>query len=424
MNNKIKEKLLKYEVILKNTGWLSLIKIGQLIMPFVALPYIIKTVGTEHYGQVVFIQTIIGYFALVVNFGLDTTAVKDVSINRDSKEELSQIVSSVLGIKSILLTLAFICFSLAVFTIPIFTEFRLLAIFAFMTCVGDVLFPSWFYQGIEKMKYLTYIRFISIIFYTVTIFLFIKGVNDYIYIAILQSTTNILSGVVALFFLIKLEKISLVIPSWSRMWLDFKTSVPFFLSNVSASASSGISKLISGAFFSMHLVTVFDIAQKISLLAITPMGMLNQAIYPHISKTRDKLFAQRFLIINILLSLAVAIFIIIFAPYLIELVSNSRIEEAVIILRVLALYTFTGGIATYVGAPVLVSFGHPKPFTYSVILSFVCLMILYFIMFITNNVYYLYFAYVLVIAESIILLYRLYYCFKLKIFTTPWRKMN
>lgn len=70
-------------LILQNTGYLSVIEVIRLAMPFVALPYIIRTVGAENYGTAVFAQTIISYFSILINWGLDVSAVKDVSVHRN-----------------------------------------------------------------------------------------------------------------------------------------------------------------------------------------------------------------------------------------------------------------------------------------------------------------------------------------------------
>ena len=38
-------------------------------MPFIALPYVLKTIGASNYGLAVFAQTIISYFSIFINFG-------------------------------------------------------------------------------------------------------------------------------------------------------------------------------------------------------------------------------------------------------------------------------------------------------------------------------------------------------------------
>lgn len=53
-------------------------------MPFIALPYIITTIGATNYGIIIFSQTIVSYFSIVINWGLDVTSVREVSLNRGS----------------------------------------------------------------------------------------------------------------------------------------------------------------------------------------------------------------------------------------------------------------------------------------------------------------------------------------------------
>ena len=120
----------KYKVIVHNTTYLSVLEILKMVMPFVALPYLISTVGADKYGLVVFAQAIISYFIIFINFGLDVSAVKNVSINRSDNEKLSEVVSSVLIIKAFLFILSFLalgvlllCFIFIVFFILPFRNF-------------------------------------------------------------------------------------------------------------------------------------------------------------------------------------------------------------------------------------------------------------------------------------------------------------
>ena len=193
--------------IIQNTGYLSVIELFRLLIPFVALPYIIKTVGVTNYGVIAFAQTIISYFQIYINWGLDVSAVRDAAIVRDSKVDLGKILTSVLGIKFIHLLVSALALCCASLFIPYLRENGLLFTFCFLTCFTEVLFPVWFYQGIEKMHYLVLIRFISLLFYAVSIFIFIKESGDFVYVPLLQSIGNILAGLVSLFLLQGVEKL-------------------------------------------------------------------------------------------------------------------------------------------------------------------------------------------------------------------------
>ncbi|WP_297676950.1 oligosaccharide flippase family protein [uncultured Bacteroides sp.] len=404
--------------LVQNTGYLSVIEIFRLLMPFIALPYIIKTVGVTHYGSIVFAQAIISYFQIFINWGLDVSAVKDVSVARNDRKELDKIVSIVLSIKSIhLLLSAFLLFASSFF-IPYVHENIWLLLCCFLLCFTDVLFPIWFYQGIEKMKYLALIRFISIFFYTISIFIFIRQADDYIYVPLLQSLGSILSGIVSMFLLLRVEKIRLHRVRKVEIVQTFKDSTPFFISRVSVVLNNSIAKIISGIFLTMDMVAAFDLAQKITSIALVPIQMVNQAVYPHIARTLNKVFARKMLMINIFASLLIAIAVFILAPYAIYYFSKGEVEEAVVLTRILCIWVFFGGIVVYLGSPVLVSFGHPQPFNNSILAGTFVLLCSYLLLYILGglgNIYY--FAYALCLSEFVMFSYRFFYCIKYELFS-------
>ena len=381
----------KYKVIVHNTTYLSVLEILKMVMPFVALPYLISTVGADKYGLVVFAQAIISYFIIFINFGLDVSAVKNVSINRSDNEKLSEVVSSVLIIKAFLFLLSF------------------------LSCLSEILFPVWFYQGVEKMKYITLIRFTSIFFYTVTVFIFIKNESDYLLIPLLQSLGWLLSGVISFFMLIRVEKISLFVPTIESIRRYFKESVPFFVSRVSVVINASMAKTICGIFFSMHEVAVFDLAQKIAMTALVPLQMLNQALFPHIAKTLDRKFVNKCFRLILLATGCIIVIVYILAPFAVFVLSDGKLPESVDILHVFSLFIFSGGITSFTGSPVLVSFGYSKPFNRSVVLSTFVLIVIYMVLYFTNSFSIINFALALGFAEFVIAIYRLYYCNRYKL---------
>ncbi len=413
--------LKNYKTIIQNTGYLSIVELLRLVMPFIALPYIIATVGTGNYGLAVFSQTIISYFIVFINFGLDVSAVKDVSIHRHNKSELNKIVSSVLLIKSGLFVISFLVLLCGLWVIPFLKIHKTLFLFAFLTCFSELLFPVWYYQGIEKMKYLTLIRVLSVLFYTVSVFLFVHLPQHYIRVVLLQSLGNVLAGGISLYLLLSVEKIKFVIPDSVFLKRTFTDSVSFFFSRLSVVLNGALAKTFSGIFFSMNAVAAFDLAQKIANIALVPAQMMNQAVYPHLAKTQDRRFASQFLKINALVACAVALSMYLLAPFAVTFFAKGQLSESITLTRILSLWTFTASLTTYLGSPVLVSFGYPKPFNRSVILSTLVLFLVYGILYFANLFTIYNFAFALFFAELVILIYRGYFGLHYNIFTYDGR---
>ena len=398
--------------IVQNTGYLTIIECVHLILPFVALPYIIHTIGMDRYGMVVFAQTVILYFNIVINFGLNISSVKEVAILRDNKEELNNLVTSVLTIKAILFLLSFVVLILSIVFVPILYENKTLLLYSFLFCLSEVLFPVWYFQGVEKMKYITFVKSSSILLYTISVFVFVHTKSDYEYVPLLQSLSFAFTGLIAFICLIKVEGVKLSIPPLNQLISVFKNAVPFFFSRVSVVFNANLAKLVSGLFLSMESVAAFDIAQKLCQFVMIPVEMLNQATYPHISRTRNKLFITKYLCFSALLGLSLSVVLFFVAPLLISFFTNENVAEATTILRVLCLFTFSDTITIGLGACTLIAFGFPKPFNESVIcstffLSFIYFLIYFFELFSTSS-----FAFALFLTSLFVLLYRLYFCIK------------
>lgn len=411
-----------YKTIIKNTGYLSIIEGIRLLTPFIALPYIIRTIGAEKYGIVVFVQAIMQYFIILINFGLNISAVKDVAFSRNNPQRLNQIVSAVFQIKLLLFLIATILLIVGILLIPFWQENRSIFYFSFLLCLSEVLFPAWFFQGIEKMKYITFIRTSSILFYVVTVFIFIRSVNDYKLVPLLQSLGSVLAAFIACYLMVSKEKIVFVRLEWEELRKIFRESLPFFISRVSNVLNLNMAKTVSGIFFTMEGVAAFDLAQRIAQFSLIPIQMLNQAVYPHIARTLNRNFVTRFFYIDVVLAFLVAGSIYLLAPICISYFAGDSMPEAINLLRLLTLFIFCGYITTYIGTPVLVSFGHPKIFNLSVILSTIALLLFYVILYIGNWFTLQKFALTLFGAEATILFYRLYYCYHFNIFL--WNKRN
>lgn len=407
--------LSNYKIIIKNTGYLSVLEILKLIMPFIALPYIIRTVGGEKYGLIIFVQTIISYFSVFINFGLDISAVKDVAIFKKSKKQLSVLVSSVLSLKFLLWFISLLFIGLGFLLFPALRTNYILVIFSFLSCFADVLFPIWYFQGIEKMKYITLIRFTSILFYTVSIFIFIRTADDYVYVPLLQSLGALFSGFLSIYILLRVHSIRFRFVPLAHLKRYFIEAIPFFVSRLSLIINSGIAKIICGIFFTMESVAAFDLAQKIATTAMIPLQMVNQSIYPHLARTKDRILAKNGFFFITICSLLLSLFVYIIAPLAIRFFAGNELMEAVPLLRILCFYIFFSGVSLYLGTPLLVAFGYPKPFNLSVILSTIILMICYYLMYVLNVLTVSNFAYAMGITELFIVLYRISYCYNNKI---------
>ncbi len=412
----LKKTIKNNRVIIKNTFFLSILQVVNILTPLIALPYILSTIGADNWGSIAFAYSVTAYFTIIINYGLDVSAVKDVACARNNPQALSRIVSSVLCIKSILFLISFILYTILIFAVPSFRNNWILFYIIFCGSVYDVIFPVWYFQGVEKMANITVVRTFAVLFYLSLLFFVVRRESDYLFVPLLQVGGTVLAAIMGFLLLTLREKIVLRFPGSKYMWGIFKESTPFFLSRVSVVVNGNIATTVSGIFLGMTEVAAFDLGKKIISFALVPVQMLLQAVYPHNASKQDGDFARRFfyLLMGIVVVVALAVHFLI--PYGVYYFAKDTLPEAVTIARILILYLIFGSVAIYLGSPTLVAFGYPKPFNNSVYISTVVLLVCYLFFYIFNVITLYNLAVALIISEAVIVAYRFYYCRKYKLF--------
>ncbi|MBR2358209.1 MAG: oligosaccharide flippase family protein, partial [Lentisphaeria bacterium] len=90
----LKDLFEQYKTIIKNSFFLSIVYGIRLLLPFIAMPYIIRVCGAENYGKIILAQTVACYFSAFVNWGLPTILPKEIADNVHSVKKLSAITTA------------------------------------------------------------------------------------------------------------------------------------------------------------------------------------------------------------------------------------------------------------------------------------------------------------------------------------------
>ena len=364
MFNKIKSNsiYLNNRKIIENFSFLSLIQIVSLVSPLVTYPYLIKVVGLELYGTVVFAQAVVSYLSLLVNFGYNTTGPKEVSILKGSIDKLSEFVSSVFIVKTVLWMITFISFMFVISFFDFFNQYFLLYFFTFFITVGDVLFPIWFFQGIEKMKYITYINIFVKLIFVVSIFVFIKGKEDYILIPVINAVGAIVSGIISVYIVFRKEGVFFIKVKYANIKKSFHESSILFASSISISIYLSLNKLIVGTFLGMKDVAIYDLAEKVVSLIKTPVLMFSQAVFPKISREKSIRFINKsmgFTLVGIFILYSL---LFLFSDQIVYFFLHTHNHIAVNVIRIYGLSMFFLGINMFLGGLRLIPFGYNKQY--------------------------------------------------------------
>ena len=393
------------KTLFANFTYLSILEIIGLLLPLISYPYVIRTVGADNYGVVVFCQAIIAYVVIIINFGYNVSATRKISENRTNVFKIREIYSSIVYQKLLIFA---ICLVSGLFVLIFLKYDYSVILLGFIgLCIQEVFFPTWLFQGLERMKFITIITFVAKCSCLILIFLLVHDKKDYACIPVLYSIGGFFTSVLSVIILKKKFDIYFVKVSKYRMKEDFLESLPFFTSRLSAIVMERGNVLVIGTFFSYDMVAIYDLCAKIVSILKTPFSLVAQVIYPNVAKSKNMLLVKKSIKIVLLFGAFVCLFVYLFAPNIILLLSDTSMLGAVSILKIMVLYVPIVGISYLFGASVLVVKGYSREYNLSVVYSVLLyiLMLLSFISFSKVNLYTMALAFVA--PELFVALYRI-----------------
>ena len=274
--------------IFNNFISLSVVQGLSIFFPLIIFPYLLQILGVEGFGVFTLIQTVIMYADLLVSFGFGLTATKHIAKNISDKEKTNNIITSVYFIKIILFLIPLILFLIAALFIPYLRNHFVLILISCMYVLGNLLFPDWYFQGIQKMRNITIVAFVSKCISLLLIILFVKHRTDVGYAIMAISVGNFIAGLVGFFILIKSISIKIKLAPRRYILSFFKESGYVFSSIILVPLYSSVNIFILRAFTNPLMVGYYAIAEKIFSAVSMLTSIANRTFYPHLSQLYSK----------------------------------------------------------------------------------------------------------------------------------------
>jgi PST family polysaccharide transporter len=363
------KKFKSYDNLIKNFTSLSILQIANYLFPLIVLPYVVRVLGPAKFGLINFAAAFIAYFGLICDYGFSLSGTKAVSIIRDSKSELSKIFSSIITIKVILFCVAFVVLLAFISFIPLFKKDWELYLISYGIVLGNVLFPMWFFQGIEQMKYITLIQVFIRSIATVLIFLLIKEEADYILLVVLYSSTQILIGVIGIITAVTKFQLKLSLQPFNILKSHLISGWNIFLSMVSINLYTTSNTFILGLFASEATVGYYAAADKIRIAFQGLQSVMSQSVFPYVnklakeSKARLLSFNKQLLKLEGVVSLIVSIILFAFAHQLSDLILGPEFSLSGKVLRILSILPFLISLNNVFGIHTMIPLGFEKSFS-------------------------------------------------------------
>lgn len=276
------------KTLASNFIYLSLLKGVSFLFPLITLPYLTRVLGADLFGAIAFATSIMVIVETITDWGFNFTATRDVAVNREDKEKVSDIYSQVLYARVLLTVICFFGLLIGVMAIPSFHESKTLILITFLYIPGNILFPQWLFQAYEKMRYITLLTLFAKCVFTVLVFIVIKDKSDYIYEPLLTAGGFFASGIIAQYIIFKSFKIKLRVPKLKEIFERLKNSNDMFITLLLPNLYTNFSTIILKVYCGDFATGVYNGGQKFQSIIDQLTNILSRTFFPFLARNKDK----------------------------------------------------------------------------------------------------------------------------------------
>lgn len=322
------------KTVFANFGYLSLLQIAGYVFPLITMPYLARVIGADGFGKIAFASAIVVWIQTISDWGFNLTATRDVAQNRNNKEKVSRIFSNVFWARCILTILSGIILLLVVLAVPYLRKNADIIFVTFLLIPGYILFPDWFFQAIERMKYTTIFNLLIKLIFTISVFIFIHKREDYLIQPLLTAIGYLLCGIGALYLIFKRWGYYLYKPQWTEILETVRSSTDVFINNLMPNLYNSFSVMLLGFFGGSTANGLYDGGNKFPTIFYNFQSVLSRAFYPFLSRRPDKhsLYAK----LNVGSALIGALLLIVVSPWVIKIMLGDEFENSVIVMQILS----------------------------------------------------------------------------------------
>jgi len=355
--------------VARNAASLYLIQFANYIVPLIMVPYLVRVLGPAGYGAVAFAQGFINYLMLFVEYGFDWSATRKISVQRENLEAVNHTALHVWAAKGLLALAGFVVLLALTALVPKLGEVRLLLLALYGMVLGNVLFPTWLFQGMERMVAISVINLGMKVAVLVGVFALVHQPEDAWVYAALMGSGFLLAGVAGMIVAVRMFGLRPGAISWSGLGETLREGWVLFFSKASVSLYTAGNAFILGLLTNHVVVGYYSAAEKIVKAIQGLLWPLSQAAYPRFSKLAVESkenalrWGRRMLIVMGGIGMVLSMIVFLTAPLLVYTLLGDQYVASIKVMRIIALLPFLIGLSNVLGIQLMIPFGMDRVFT-------------------------------------------------------------
>lgn len=268
---------IKKNKFLQNVGWMYGIKAVNYIFPLLLIPYLVRVIGLEKYGLLTATQALMGYFTILVNYGFELTATRAIAMNVSDMAAVRKEYNEVMSARLVLLSGVGLLFFIGLWMYPAEIEYKLFLGMGFLLVIGDLFFPSWFFQGMQDMRTIAVINFSIKSLYLLFTVVLVRTEGDYLNVILCQGMAWLISGGISMYLIRRAYGFWFQpVFTLGRLKKQFQEGFPIFVANACGNVYSKGAVILTSLIAGNTAAGYYSLAEKIC-------GTVASLVQPYVS---------------------------------------------------------------------------------------------------------------------------------------------
>jgi len=345
------------------------------LIPMAVLPYLVRVLGMEIYGLMAFAQSFAQYFNILTDYGFNYSATRFIAKNHDDSVATSRMFCCVFLIKFVLTALGAVVLAAVLLLVPRFRQDSAFFLIGYLAVLGNVLFPVWYFQGVQKMRYISILTGAAKVSSAVLLFVFVRGPKDALLAITIQSAGMVVAGLAGLWVSLRGIRFQIQLPLWVEIKSTLTGGWHLFISTAGVSLYSNTNVFLVGMLSGNVQAGYFSVAEKLIRAMAGLVAPVSQAMFPHVSSLAEDSseIALKFIFRALKwlggLTIILSLILFLFARPIALLCFGHGAIGSIPIIRWIALLPFLITMNTTLGVQTMVTLGLDKQFSRIMILA-------------------------------------------------------
>jgi len=344
-----------------NALGLYAVMIGSYVLPIATLVFLARLLGPRSWGSLAFMQAFAGLATLVVGYGFNFSATREVARFRDDAAHLADLLGGVLGAKVVLAGVALVLAVSISSVVPQVREQEKLLWPAMLWGLSVSFTMGWYYQGLEQMAFVARWETLARALSLAGILLLVRSAGDTWKVLVIQGV--LLFGAVIVEMVFAYRNVAFRMPTPRLVWRTLRLGWSMFLFQGALSFYTVGNGFIVGLLASPVVVGYYVGGERIGKTLASLLYPITQALFPRISHLAARArgdaarLARTSLFVMGAAGCLMGLAIFAAAPSLVRVGLGAGFEQAVLVLRILALLPPLMAVSNVLGIQWMLALG-------------------------------------------------------------------